>query len=550
METIRQGLFMNRQLKLKIFVFILVVGFAIPAVPQQKQGAETIDEGMISALRQEELDHSQALDHVVWLADVYGPRVTGTPGFKAAGDWAMKKLREWGLSNVHTEHFLFGSGWSLTHFDAQMTEPQNQPLIGYPKVWTPGTPGSVEGDVMRVQIDSESDFAKYKGKLKGRIVLPQAIRPVDLLTGIVVERWTPELLRESETTPLSGPSAGPSRSSDNLATKTQQFFKEEGVACVLDRGIEAYTVHGDNQMSWLTQRTDGGTVFVTSGGNREKPNGGDLAPEVTLAVEHYNRLIRILDRKVPVKVAINIQSKFYPENKDQPNGANIVAEIEGSDLRDEQVLLGAHLDSWQSATGATDNAAGVAVMMEALRLLKAVGAKPRRTIRIALWGGEEQGELGSKAYVKEHLLDKSTKTLKSDYKKLSAYYNLDNGTGRIRGIWLQENLADASIFKAWFQSFSDLGVSGTIAPRSVAGSDYQSFDEVGIPSFQFMQDRLEYNSRTHHSNMDVVDRIQKDDLTQMAIIVASFAYNTATRNEQLPRKSTVITGVDLSVSGK
>jgi Zn-dependent M28 family amino/carboxypeptidase len=237
-----------------------------------------------------------------------------------------------------------------------------------------------------------------------------------------------------------------------------------------------------------------------------------------------------------VKVALDINAKFYPEDPKTPNGSNIIAEIPGTDLANEVVLIGGHFDSWQSGTGATDNGAGSAIMMEVMRILKTVGAQPRRTIRIALWGGEEEGELGSKAYVQQHLYDKATKTVKPDYKNLVAYYNLDNGTGRIRGIWLQENLADAPIFKTWFECFSDLGVTGTIAPRSVAGSDYQSFDAVGIPSFQFMQDRLEYNSRTHHSNMDVVDRIQVDDLSQMAIVVASFAYNTAMRPERLPAK--------------
>jgi Zn-dependent M28 family amino/carboxypeptidase len=290
-------------------------------------------------------------------------------------------------------------------------------------------------------------------------------------------------------------------------------------------------------MSWMTERTDGGTVFVTRGGSQEKANGGNLVPEITLAVEHYNRMIRILDKKIPVKVSLDVETKFYPENPAEPNASNVIAEIPGTDLANEVVLLGAHLDSWQSATGATDNGAGSAVMMEVMRLLKAVGAQPRRTIRVALWAGEEEGELGSKAYVKQHLMDPATKSPKPEYQNFSAYYNLDNGTGRIRGIWLQDNLADAPIFKAWFQPFADLGVYGTIAPRSVAGSDYQSFDAVGLPSFQFMQDRLEYNSRTHHSNMDVVDRIQRDDLAQMAIVMSAFAYNTAMLPEKLYRRA-------------
>lgn len=503
-------------------------------IHSQTNSSESVDYRMISAIRQEETTNSHALDHVSWLADVYGPRITGSPNFKDAGDWVMKQFHQWGLANIHREYFPFGESWSLERFSAHMIEPRYQPLIGFPKAWTPGTGKPVEAEVVRVDISSDADFAKYRGKLNGKIVLNQPARTVDMLTGIIVQRWTPELLKEAETTPLVAPAEHPP--SHAFQDKLQQFFKSEGAVAELDRGSDAFMVHGDNQMSWLTERTDGGTIFVTSGGNREKHNGGEIVPQVTLAVEHYNRMIRLLDKKIPVKVALDIDARFYPEDPKTPNGSNIVAEIPGSDLANEVVLIGGHLDSWQAGTGATDNGAGSAVMMEAMRILKAVGAQPRRTIRIALWGGEEEGELGSKAYVEQHLYDKKTKSVKPEYKNLVAYYNLDNGTGRIRGIWLQENLADAPIFKTWFQCFTDLGVTGTIAPRSVAGSDYQSFDVVGIPSFQFMQDRLEYNSRTHHSNMDVVDRIQPDDLSQMAIIAASFAYNTAMRPERLPAK--------------
>lgn len=512
---------------------------AAPIFASHAQNGDQLDYGMIAAIRQEELNHSQVMQHISWIADVYGPRLTGSPGFIQAGDWAIEQLKDWGLANVHREYFPFGYSWSLVNFHASMTEPQYQPLIGYPKAWTPGTGHPVTADVVCVDINSEADFQKYHGKLAGKIVLPQPARPVQMLTGIIVQRWTPELLAEAETTPLVGPTVraaptGPRRPSEE---EMEKFFHDEGVVAVLDRGSDAFMVHGDNQMSWLTQRTDGGTIFVASGGNRELPNGGSVVPQVTLAVEHYNRMIRILERKIPVKVSLDVETKFHPEDPRTPNGSNIIAEIPGTDLASEVVMLGAHLDSWQAATGATDNGAGTAVMMEAMRILKAVGAKPRRTIRLALWGGEEEGELGSKAYVRAHLMDPATKIPKSGYRNISAYYNLDNGTGRIRGIWLQENFADAPIFRSWFPPLADLGVVGTIAPRSVAGSDYQSFDTVGIPAFQFMQDRLEYNSRTHHSNMDVVDRVQPEDLAQMAIVVATFAYNTAMLPEKLPRKA-------------
>jgi carboxypeptidase Q len=504
----------------------------------QDRPREDVDQAMISAIRDEGLAHSQVMDHVIWLADVYGPRVTGSPAIKQAADWVQKKFGEWGLANIHREGWRFGKGWSLVRFSAHMLEPQISPLIGYPKSWTPGTKGAVTAEVVRVDIASDADFEKYRGKLAGKIVLTQPVREVKMLEGIIVQRWTDALLKEAETTPLAplAPEQERDPSKPTLADRTQQFFAKEGVVAAIDRGADAYMVAGDNQMAWRTQHTDGGTIFVTSGGFHDNEHAGkDLVPTVSLAVEHYNRMVRILDKKVPVRMELNIQTQFYDEN--EPNGFNVIADFPGGELSNETVLLGAHLDSHQSATGATDNAAGSAVMMEAMRILKAVGAKPRRTIRIALWGGEEEGLLGSKAYVRDHLADLATKVVKPEHQNLSAYYNLDNGTGRIRGVWLQDNLAVAPIFRSWFQPLRDLDVTGTIAPRLVSGSDYASFDAVGIPAFQFMQDRLEYNSRTHHSNMDTVDHVQRDDLVQAAIVVATFAYNTAMRPEKLPRKA-------------
>jgi hypothetical protein len=514
----------------------LACGVLTAAVQTQDRAAEKLDTGMISAIRDEGLAHSEAMDHVIRLADVYGPRVTGSPGLRQAGDWAIKKLGAWGLSNVHKEPWPFGKGWSLVRFSAHMIEPQVQPLIGYPKSWTPGTGGVVTADVVRADINTDADFEKYRGKLAQKIVLTQPARDVRMLEGIIVQRWTDALLKESESTPpAAAEPPAPNRSGQpTQQERIQQFLIKEGVIATLDRGADAFLVAGDNQMSWRTQRTDGGTVFVTTGGPHDNTNAGAVVPSVTLAVEHYNRMVRVLDQGIPVKVELDIQTQFHAET--EMNGFNIIADLPGSDLTNEIVLIGAHLDSHQSGTGATDNAAGSAAMMEAMRILKAVGAKPRRTIRLALWGGEEEGMLGSKAYVKEHIGDPASKTTRPEYQNLSAYYNLDNGTGRVHGVWLQGNLAIAPIFRAWFEPLRDLGVT-TIAPRSVSGSDYQSFDAIGIPAFQFMQDRLEYNSRTHHSNMDTVDRVQRDDLVQMAVVATTFAYNTAVRPEKLPRKT-------------
>jgi carboxypeptidase Q len=508
---------------------------AAAVVFAQESADARLDYAMYSKIRDEGLNHSQALDHVSWLADVYGPRLQGSPAMRQAADWIGKKLTGWGLVNVHQEKWPFGKGWGLTRFSANMIEPQVLPIIGVPRSWTPGTAGSITADVVRVDIRSEADIEKYRGKLAGKIVLTQPIREVRMLEGIIVQRWDGALLKEAMTTPI--PSATPTPAEGgtrgpSLADKVQQFFADERVAATFDRGSDAFIVAGDNQMSWRTQRTDGGTIFPSAGGARD----GDparMVPSVTLAVEHYNRMLRILDKGIPVKVELNVQTQFYDEA--DANGMNVFGDLAGSDPNGEFVLLGAHLDGVGTGTGATDNAAGVAVMMEAMRILKTISARPRRTIRLGLWGGEEEGLLGSKAYVEAHLGDPKTMALKPEHQKLAAYYNLDNGTGRIHGVWMQGNLAIVPIFEDWIKPLRDLDVT-TLTPQSVRGSDYLSFDDVGIPAFQFMQDRLEYNSRTHHSNMDVVDRVQRDDLVQMAVVAATFAYNTAMRDEKLPRK--------------
>jgi hypothetical protein len=528
------------------------------------QSNEKLDYAAIAQIRDEGLSRSQVMDHIGWLADVYGPRLTGSPGIQQASDWALKRFQEWGLSNPHREHFEFGRGWSLVRFSAHMIEPQVQPLIGFPGSWTPSTKGSVIAEVVRVQIENDADFEKYRGKLAGTIVLTQPEREVRMLDGLIVSRMGEEELREAETTPIPaarggrGAAAGRGAAGQrgrggagggqSLSARIDQFFKAEGVVALFNRGSDSLTASIGSNLTIQQQRTDGGTVFPSGGGSRTS-DPATVLPTVTLAVEHYNRIIRILDKGIPVKVELNLETKFYEETPAAPAapastdvgaglGFNTIAEIPGTDpaLKDEVVLLGAHFDSVAAATGATDNATGSAAMMEAMRILKAVGAKPRRTIRIALWGAEEQGLLGSRAYVREHYADPSTMQLKPAHQRISVYFNSDNGTGRVRGVWLQGNMAMKPIFAQWIEPLKDLGVV-SLAPRSVASTDHSSFDSVGIPAFQFMVDRLEYNSRTHHSNMDVFDRVQRDDMVQQATVIAVFAYNAAMRDEKLPRKA-------------
>jgi carboxypeptidase Q len=329
---------------------------------------DKLDYAMFSRIRDEGFARSQALDHVSWLADVYGPRLQGSPAMRQAADWVAKTVTGWGFANVHQEKWPFGTGWSLVRFNAHMIEPQIQPLIGVPRSWTPGTSGPVTADVVRVDIRSAADFDNYRGKLAGKIVLIQPLREVRLLEGIVVQRWNDALLKEAMTTPIPAAPAAESATTHgpSLADQMQRFFVDEHVAAIFDRGSDASLVAGDNQMSWRTQRTDGGTIFPSAGGSRDA-NAAAVVPAVTLAVEHYNRMVRILDKGLPVKVELDVKAQFHAET--DANGFNVIADLPGSDLASELVILGAHLDGVGTGTGATDNAAGVAVMMEYILII-------------------------------------------------------------------------------------------------------------------------------------------------------------------------------------
>jgi carboxypeptidase Q len=518
---------------------------AFVAVPSGQRAADRLDYAAIAQIRDEGLNRSQVMDTLFWLTDRYGPRLTGSPAMDEAGAWTMKKMTEWGFANVHREDWDFGRSWSLERFSAHLIAPQIQPLVGFPKTWSPGTAGVVTADVVRATIASEADFAKYKGQLNGKIVLAQPARAVRMLEGPFIVRMDGDLAKEAETTPVPAQRGQRGRggaAADDAAdqpgggrgqqqqfqAKLQQFYKDEGVVAVLDRGSDADAANMGSNLSVNQQRPDGGTVFPGTV-NRTTTVA---VPQVTLAVEHYNRMMRLLEHDVPVKVELDVRVRFHENTK----GFNIVGEIPGTDPTGEVVMLGAHFDSHPFATGATDNATGSTAMLEALRIIRTLGLKPRRTIRVALWGGEEQGLLGSRAYVQAHFGDPQSMQLKPEHAKLAAYFNLDNGTGKIRGVWMQSNLAVQPIFEQWIAPLKDLGVT-ILGPRSVAQTDHVSFDNVGLPGFQFVQDRLEYNSRSHHSNMDTYDRVQRDDLVQQATVAAVFAYNAATRDERLPRKA-------------
>ena len=511
--------------------------FIVPAWPQDK---EKVDLETMSRIRYEGFRDSKVMEYAQGLMDSIGERLTGSPNMKRANEWTRDQLTAMGLSNAHLEAWgPFGRGWANQFVNARMTSPDISPLLVYARAWTPGTNGVVTGKCIRADITDKKDFDKYKGKLAGMIVIFGPDPEVKPITEAPFKRYTDDDL--SKIVDYQIPSERPAFRFADFIKRQQfvkdlnQFFADEKVLAVIDHGRTT---------------TGGGTVFVQSGGSF-KPGETITIPQLTLAVEQWTRIDRLLKQKKDVTLELNVQNTFYD---DDPMQYDTIAELPGTDKKDEIVMLGAHLDSWHAGTGATDNGAGTIVMMEAMRILKALDIKPRRTIRIGLWSGEEQGLLGSQGYVQNHFgsrpptddpLMKDMPTLlrreagpvtvKPEQAKVSAYFNVDNGTGKIRGIYLQENAAVEPIFEAWMRPFKDLGMN-TITMRNTGGTDHQSFDAVGIPGFQFIQDPMDYDTRTHHSNMDVYDRLQPEDLKQISVIVAGFVYDAAMRDQMLPRK--------------
>jgi carboxypeptidase Q len=512
-----------------------VVSMIPSAISQEKVDLETI-----SRIRYEGFRNSKVMDFATGLMDSIGERLTGSPNAKRANEWTRDQFTAMGLSNAHLEPWgPFGRGWANQYVNVRMTSPDIATLLAYPKAWTPGTGGVVTGKCIRVNITDKKDFDKYKGKLAGMVLIFGPDAEVKPITEAPYKRYSDDELAKIGEYELPSERQG-FRVSDYLKRMQfikdlNQFYADEKVLAVIDhsRGTSG-----------------GGTVFVQSGGSY-KPGETTTVPQLAMSVEHWTRIARLLDQKKDVSLELNVTNEFYDND---PMQYDTLAEIPGSDKKDEVVMLGAHLDSWHAGTGATDNGAGTIVMMEAMRILKALDLKPRRTIRIGLWTGEEEGLLGSQGYVVQHfgsrpqLEDPAAKdfptllrreagpvTVKPEQAKISAYFNVDNGSGKLRGVYLQENAAVAPIFEAWMRPFKDLGMT-TLSMRNTGGTDHLSFDAVGIPGFQFIQDPIEYETRTHHSNMDVYDRLQPDDLKQAAVIVASFVYETAMRDQMLPRK--------------
>jgi carboxypeptidase Q len=525
----------SQPIRLSLLLLIAVTLSASSALAAER--TEAVDLGVVTQIRQEGFRNSQVMQTASSIVDVIGARLTGSPNAKKANEWTRDQLAKWGLQNAHLEGYKFGRGWQNEYTLVRMISPDFMELIAYPKAWTQGTNGSVRAQVVRVIAKTPADLEKYKGQLAGKIVLYGDLPEVKPQSEAAMERYDEKKLLDIShyQVPSEKPRFNPEEVKQRIALRkaVDGFFAAEKVAAVIDAS------HGD-----------GGTVFVQSAGPY-KPGEAEVAPSLSMAVEHFGRIARLLEHGVPVEVELEVRNKFY---EDDPTSYDTVAEIPGTDKKDEIVMVGAHLDSWHAGTGATDNAAGSAITMEAVRILQALGVKPRRTIRIGLWTGEEQGLLGSRAYVDQHFGSRPENnnpaekdlpsylrkpgtplTLKPEQKSVSAYFNIDNGSGKIRGIYLQENAAVAPIFEEWLKPFHDLGAD-TITYRNTGGTDHLSFDAVGIPGFQFIQDPIEYDTRTHHSNMDVYERLQREDMMQASVVLASFLYNAAMRDDMIPRK--------------
>jgi len=591
----------RRQFSALLLLFTLVVPYT--AFAQQPQ--QPTEDPMITKIKDEGMNRSQVMQTLSYLTDVIGPRLTASPGMKRSNEWTRDTLAKWGLQNAHLESWgPFGRGWSLKRFSAQVVSPQDIPLIAYPKAWSPSVkvaaempampagsrrnasttaapmPASntVTADVVFLDAKTEADLDKYKGQLKGKIVLiSQPVEVKAMFEAPGRRQDEKSLLALANALPPGqgggfggggggggrGGAGGPQMSPQErqqlafqqtvFTAKRWNLLVDEGAAVAVD----------------VSPRGSGGTIFVQSAtvapaipksmeeartlprlSAYDPKSEAKMVPQITVAAEHYNRMIRMIQQGEKLKMTVDLAVEY----QDADNmGYNTIAEIPGTDLKDEIVMLGGHMDSWHSATGATDNGAGVAVAMEAVRILQTLGIKPRRTIRIGLWTGEEEGLLGSRAYVAQHFgkleggpqfggggggnanATPAKLTTLPEYEKFSGYFNLDNGTGKIRGVYLQGNRAVRELFASWLMPFRDMGAS-TITISNTGGTDHQSFDGIGLPGFQFIQDEIEYDTRTHHSNQDVFDRIQADDMKQAATIMAAFVYNTAMRDEKLPRK--------------
>ena len=516
----------------RVFLLGLLTGFSFASFGQD----EKLDLSTIQKIRDEGMNRSKVMETAFYLTEVNGPRLQG-PGYTKAANWTKNKLAEWGLQNSHLESWGdWGKGWQVERCYVAMTAPYYKNFIAVPRAWSGSTNKLQAADILFITDSDTNAVESYRSKLKGKVILIDQTYSISPSYQADANRFTDEELTQmSKETPGGGGRGGRGgrqgqdssmrnmmmsmRTRNAFNQKMRKLAKQEGAVGILN----------------TTQTSKDGTLFVSGDyANAALGSTPDDLADLSIAVEDYLTLCRLMKAGIPVKLEVDVKTKFFT---DDIKGYNVVADIPGTDpkLKDEVVMLGAHLDSWHAATGATDNAAGSSIMMEAVRVLKTLGVKPRRTIRIALWSGEEQGLHGSKNYVAKHFVDQATNKLTKEGEQLSAYFNVDNGTGKIRGIYSQGNAEAVPIFTQWLTPLHDLGAT-TVAPRSSGSTDHVSFDRAGLSGFGFIQDRIEYNTRTHHTNMDTYDHLQADDLKQAATVVATFIYNAAMRDQKLPVK--------------
>ncbi len=515
---------------------------------------EALDLNAYQRIREEGLTHSHVMEFGSALTDGIGPRLTGSPNLQKANEWTRDELTRLGLVNAHLEDWgEFGMGWQQLNTWVRMAAPDTAPFIAQATPWSPSTNGPVSGEAVNVVVEDEKDLESYRGKLGGKIVLLGEMREVLPVDKPLFVRYTDKQLEELSSYPEPGPARDLERRLQQyrrrnaLRDKVAEFLAEEKVAGVIVPSRDGKDGGGS-----------GGTLFddnnAAIGSRPYRREQAVKVPVVVASIENYGRVYRLLKQRVPVTLEMNVETKF---TGDQQHGFNTVAEIAGTDpaLKDQVVMVGGHLDSWIAGTGATDNGAGTIVAMEVVRILKALNVQPRRTIRIALWTGEEQGLFGSRRYVAQHFGSAPLSTApdqmklsenlrkasgpvetKPEWKTLDAYFNVDNGSGKVRGVYLQGNAAEEPIFRQWIEPLRDLGVT-TLTMRNTGGTDHLSYDAVGLPGFQFIQDELDYESRTHHSNQDTYERLQPADLAQAATVEAIFVYNAAMREQMMPRKA-------------
>ena len=511
--------------------FILI--FAASALISLPLSAQVIsNDSILTVIRKHGMDKSQVAEIASWITDAYGPRLTGSPMLDKATEWATSTLTSWGMSNVHLEEWgPFGRGWELLHFEMHANNGGYWPVLAFPKAWSASVTG--EGQVIYLDADTEEELNSYAGQLGGKFVMIDTIRALKEWFEPLAERHDAgsllELANKGLPTPRPRRDFTRNRGGFDFNSAMWALLEQERPLAVLDRSYKG----------------DYGTIFVQGARTAEGSARDDdqyVVPQITLSVEHYNRILRLLNKGITTTLSVDLQTRY---TNDDDMEHNIIAEIPGSDRAAEVVMFGAHFDSWQAGTGATDNGVGSAIMMEVARILletiRETGIQPRRTLRLALWTGEEQGLYGSKAYVGTHYAELAPnsytpQSLKPANAELSAYYNVDNGTGKIRGIYMQGNDQLVHLFREWLDPFESDGAS-TISLGNTGGTDHLPFAGIGVPAFQFIQEPMAYGSRTHHSNMDCWDHLVEDDMKQAAMIVAAFVWNTAQQDERLARKS-------------